>query len=406
MASILLKQELSDVSAERGLLVDRAAAHDRAVAERQRRQEEHEARLIAAKAQRQNDRARKKIAEEAKMQSARRERQMTARAEELAAQRAAKEEERQRQKDEIDKDLAVGAALLEKQQAEKQAKREREWKERERHEEHIASKGAEMHRSAQHEADLRLDDYRALTVLFRALDLNHNGFIEPEELEWLLSAIRFHCPILPQGHKSVPRDACHRGSVLFKRILREFDATVSGRISISGVRKWWEVYGLHVHGIATKALGVFGVGKTGIGSASAFVNQTLECMRKQSKIESVTMIQSHVRRVFMMKMFREKKAAHTLPGSRRCAACRIQALWRMHTARVRDCVDSLATSVLPPRSTDEFAVCSLHRYHLPASPDTLSDDAPGIIVDCCRDAPAPRGDYLQTSAEEKRVGRL
>lgn len=332
---------------ERGLLVDRAAVHERAVAERERQQAEHEARMIAAKARRQIARAQQRIAEESKVQVARRERQMTLHAEERAAQQAAKEEERQRQKDEVDRELAEGEALLKRHQAEIDAERERVWREGELQKREQAKQAEERHQSAQQEADLRLEDHRALTVLFRALDVNHTGFIESEELEWVLRAIRFHGPLLPDGQKPVPRLACHRGNKHFLRILRELEATVNLRISISGLRSWWDVHGVRCSGVSSKALGVFGTKKTGIGSAPAFVAQTLECMRKQAQIEAATMIQSHVRRMIVMKLVRQRRAAHTLPGSRRSAATRIQAFWRMHITKVRDSLDSLATQSCP-----------------------------------------------------------
>lgn len=409
VAEMLLKQEVADANAERGLLVDRVAVHERAVAERERQQAEHEARVIAAKAQREIDRAQKKIAEETKVQVARRERQITEHAEERASQRAAKEEERRRQQDEIDKELAEGEALLKRQQAEKDAERERVWKQREQQEKALAIEAEERHRSAQKEADLRLDDHRALTVLFNALDLDHSGFIESEEFMWLLLAIRFQGPILPPNQKPVPRKAYDRGSRYFARMLREFDASVNGRISISGLRMWWDFHGIQQHGLSSKALGMFGTKKVGVGSAPAFVAQTLECMRMQAKIEAVTMIQSHVRRAIVMRLYRQQKANNTLPGSQRCAACRIQAFWRMHTARVRDSVDSLVTSVLPPpcRSNDAnslFVRCIL--CHVPVSPGAFPHDASGFSDDQFRDAPAPRSQTVQTPADEKRVGWL
>jgi hypothetical protein len=123
-------------------------------------------------------------------------------------------------------------------------------------------------------------------------------------------------------------------------LLRDFNATMSGHISIASLRKWWDTLGVQSLGVGSKALRVHSTQKTGPGSAPAFVAQTLECIRRQSRVDGVTKVQTHVRRMRAQKTFRIKKAAGTLPGSQRIAAARIQSFYRMRSARVRNCCDS------------------------------------------------------------------
>ena len=200
----------------------------------------------------------------------------------------------------------------------------------------VASDATQMHRSSQEQARLRLEDHQALGDLFRALDSNDTGFIEPEDFEWMLNAIRHNSPAPESGTPILESAYYKRGTRKFRRVLREFDATVYGRITISGLRTWWESVGCSSQGVASRVLRR-STEHTGAGSAKQFVAQTLGYMRRQSQIEGATTIQSHVRRFQSQKRCHAKKAANRLPGSRRVAALRIQTFYRMRLARVRDC---------------------------------------------------------------------
>ena len=336
-AADLLRQELADAKVERGILVDRVVVHERTTAERDRQQAAHEVRVRAAHAKRELARMNAKRAAERDHLQAELQRQMAERAEELAVRRAAKEEDKHDKDEEID---AETAEIFREQQASIEKKLRHKMEEHETMSRILASEARDLHQAKLQQADLRLDDHRALTVLFRALDTNKNGYIEPKEFEWMLRAVRLNGPVLQPGQKPLKDEYDKRDTRHFRRLLRDFNATMSGHISIASLRKWWDTLGVQSLGIGSKALRVHSTQKTGPGSAPAFVMQTLECIRRQSRVDGATKIQTHVRRMRAQKIFRIKKAAGRLPGSRRVAAARIQSFYRMRLARVRNYCNS------------------------------------------------------------------
>ena len=336
-AADLLRQELADAKVERGALVDRVVVHERTTAERDQQQAAHEVRVRAARAKRELARMNAKRAAERDRQQAELQRQMAGRAEELAARRAAKGEDKHHEDEEID---IESAELFREQQVVIEEQVRHKMAEHEEMSRNLASEADDLHQAKLQQANLRLDDHRALTVLFRALDTSKRGYVDPKELAWILRAMRLNGPVLQPGQKPLKDEYHQPGTRHFKRLLRDFNATMSGHISIASLRKWWDTLGVQSLGVGSKALRVHSTQKTGPGSAPAFVAQTLECIRRQSRVDGVTKVQTHVRRMRAQKTFRIKKAAGTLPGSQRIAAARIQSFYRMRSARVRNCCDS------------------------------------------------------------------
>ena len=331
-AARLLKQELADANVERQFLDDRAEKHAVAVAEQEAQRAEAEARLRGAKAKRELDRMQKKQKQEDRVHEVRRERQRTKHVEELAAQRAIKDEERATAREEESSALAEGEALLAQQAAYAERERKKKWKTQEKADADLARKAAEVHRSTQKLAAMRMEDHGALTVLFRAIDIDSSGFIQPSELEWVLHAITMHGPLCSEGESILSAEYRWHGTRQFKRLLRDFDASVNGRISISGLRTWWDTKGISGLGLGCKALRVR---KTGAGTAALMCAQVMKCIEKQTEMEAAIGIQTALRRRHAKQLFEKQKKDGTLPGSRRKAASKIQAFYRMRLARVR-----------------------------------------------------------------------
>lgn len=338
-AEELLRRELADIQAERPVLDARVEAHEQDVAEKEQRQADFDVRLRAAKAKRELERMKQKQAQEDDILTKRHERQKKHHAEEIAARRAAKEAERQREEEEIEKELAEGEEILARKHADEQRERERKWREQETKGKDLAKEADELHQLSQRRAQLMFDDHQALAVLFRALDVNKSGFIEADELQQMIRAVVDHGPRSQlAGSTSLQYQSVN--SRTFKRFLSEFNASVNGRITISGLRSWWDNNGVWGKGLAAKLLMGSRSQNTGVGTAPRLVAGIMGCLQRLGEVQAVTSVQAAVRRFLQQKVYLLEKTSGLLPGSQRVAAKKIQSHYRMRLAKVRASFDS------------------------------------------------------------------
>ena len=339
-ATQLFAQEKVDAQAERAVMDRRADVHAASEAQRDGKEHAHEVRMFVAKAKRELEAQQRKEAFEGAVAKAERDATLSAKQDELRAMRAEKQGKWDQQKQETEAILAEGAELQTQQIAHRDRQRTKVWQAREKVDKHMAEQAQQVHESTQKLASARLGDHSAMATLFRIMDIDQSGFIQPSEFVWVMAAVMTHGPLTLHGQSVLGADYRRPGSNMLKTVLRDFNASANGRVSLSGLKNWWDDKGMLGQGIGSTALRVFSTGQTGHGSGTALVEQTLTCIEKQNDLEAATVIQSSIRRRQAQQQFVQAKRTGKLPGSARLVALKLQSFMRMrmsqkHYAKMR-----------------------------------------------------------------------